>query len=81
MGFTETTFLFVFLPISVLIYLLADKLFHHTKLNNAILVAMSLVFYFWANKEAMLIFVFIGFFIYVAGQMLEKKSNDGYIRS
>lgn len=76
MGFTETTFLFVFLPVSVLLYISVDKAFHNTKLNNAILIILSIVFYFWANKEAMVFFALIGLFIFIAGQMIEKKCYE-----
>ena len=75
MGFTEITFLFVFLPVSIFVYLVVDKVFHKDKLNNIILVVMSFIFYYWANKEAIIIVIAIGFFIFVAGQMVEKTEN------
>lgn len=76
MGFTELTFLFVFLPVSIIIYLLADKIFHKDVVNNAILVAFSLLFYFWAGKGSLFIFLAIAFFTYMAGQMVENVSRN-----
>ncbi len=80
MGFTEITFLFVFLPISIIVYLFVEKIFHKDKVNNIILVVLSLIFYFWASKETFIIFLFTCFFVFVSGQMLEKyniNSNGG----
>ncbi len=34
MGFTETTFLFAFLPLSIIIYVLTDKLLNNVKISN-----------------------------------------------
>ena len=42
MGFTEVTFLFVFLPVSILVYLIAESVFHKDKLNNVILVSPAI---------------------------------------
>lgn len=75
MGFTEVTFLFVFLPLSIILYLAADRIFHQTKLNNALLVILSFIFYYWAQKEAVLFVVLTGLFIYLSGQMLEKRED------
>lgn len=83
MGFTDVTFLFVFLPISILIYLIADRLFHSIKLNNMILVVLSFVFYLWVDKEAAAIVFGIVVFDYTAGKMLENSrtanANDNSV--
>ena len=76
MGFTEVTFLFVFLPVSILVYLIAESVFHKDKLNNFILVVMSFIFYIWANENAVIIVATIGFFIFIAGQMAQKTGNE-----
>ena len=76
MGFTEVTFLFVFLPLSIILYLAADRIFHQAKLNNALLVILSFIFYYWAQKEAVLFVVLTGLFIYLSGQMLEKREDE-----
>lgn len=76
MGFTEVTFLFVFMPASVLVYLLADRILHDDKVNNSLLVLMSLGFYFWASRESLLIFILIGLFTYFTGRALRKKEDS-----
>ena len=76
MGFTELSFLFVFLPVSIVIYLILEWVFHNVKLNNAVLVVMSFVFYWWADKKAVVVVLLLCLFIYVSGQMLEKRDND-----
>ena len=75
-GFTESTFLFVFLPISIIIYLFIDKVFHKIIVNNIVLVGLSLVFYFWASKETFFLFLFICFFVFISGQMLMRNNTD-----
>lgn len=78
MGFTEITFLFVFLPASIVLYLLADKVFHNDTVDNVMIVIFSFVFYYWAGKETLTVFLFIAVFTYMAGRMLSserKKAN------
>jgi alginate O-acetyltransferase complex protein AlgI len=61
MGFTEEAFLFIFLPVTLLLYLGISKL-RMPKLNNIILVVFSLLFYAWADintLEFMLYSVFL----------------------
>ena len=76
MGFTEVTFLFVCMPVSIIIYLFFDKVLHNTNFKNFILVALSFIFYLWANKEATLFLFVIGFYLYFAGEMLDKMNQD-----
>ena len=49
MGFTAQTFLFIFLPLSIVAYLLCTRL-HRPLLNNILLALMSLAFYARINK-------------------------------
>lgn len=72
MGFTETTFFFVLLPASIILYLFTDCVFHNNKINNILLGVFSLFFYFWAQREAFLIFIAICVFTYMAGIMVEE---------
>lgn len=71
MGFTETTFLFIFLPVSILLYIGIEKLFYSDKINNIILVAISMLFYYWAGKESIIVFLTIIVFTYMAGWMIK----------
>ena len=76
MGFTETIFLFVFLPFSIILYILIDKIFHRDNVNNLLLVIMSLFFYYWADKKSLLIFVIIVLFSYMAGYLVRAGSSS-----
>ena len=77
MGFTEITFLFVFLPASIVLYLLADKVFHNDTVDNVMIVIFSFVFYYWAGKETIIVFVALALFTYMAGRILciDKKKS------
>lgn len=55
MGFTEETFLFIFLPVTLLLYLGISKL-RMPKLNNIMLVVFSLLFYAWADINTLILF-------------------------
>lgn len=75
MGFTELTFLFVFLPTTIVLYLAADKVFHNDTLDNILLVVFSVAFYYWAGEETLHLFAIIAVFTYMAGKMLEKENK------
>lgn len=75
MGFTELTFLFVFLPTTIVLYLAADKAFHNDTLDNILLVVFSVAFYYWAGEETLHLFAIIAVFTYMAGKMLEKENK------
>ncbi len=78
MGFSEITFLFVFLPLSIVLYLLVDKVFRNDTADNVLIVVLSIIFYWWANKETVSVFMFVAAFTYMAGKVLgneKKKAN------
>jgi len=72
MGFTEITFLFIFLPASILLYLLTDRLFKNVKISNAVLSALSLAFCFWTDKDSLIFLAALIIFVYLAGLVLKK---------
>ena len=76
MGFTETTFFFVFLPSSIIIYLLIDRVFQNKTVNNSVLAALSFIFYYWAQKETLLVFIALCLFTYMAGKMAEAGKSS-----
>ncbi len=76
MGFTETTFFFVFLPSSIILYLLTDRVFQNKTVNNSVLVALSFIFYYWAQKETLLVFIALCLFTYMAGKMAEAGKSS-----
>ncbi len=75
MGFTQISFLFVFLPVSIILYYLADKIFHKDEMNNGILVFLSLLFYYFANKESLYIFILLALVTYIAGYVAKTKKR------
>lgn len=76
MGFTENAFLFVFLPLSVIAYITADKLLGRDTVSNSFLVAFSLVFYYWAGKETLVVFLLIVVFTFVSGTVIESSKKE-----
>lgn len=70
MVFSSLTFLFAFLPITILIYYIVPK-----KLRNLVLLVMSLVFYAWGEPIYILIMLFSTVFDYVNGLLIEKYRN------
>ena len=76
MGFSELAFFFAFLPFSIVIYLAAEKIFHNDTVNNLILILLSLVFYFWADSDSVIVFIAICIFTYMAGWMVSAAKAD-----
>lgn len=75
MGFTEITFLFIFLPASILLYLSADRLFKNVKISNAVLSALSFAFCFWTDKNSLIFLAALIIFVYLAGLVLKTKGR------
>lgn len=76
MGFTEATFLFIFLPVSVILYLAAEKILRKDRVNNSLLVIFSAGFYLWTGSETFLFFVVTGLFVYLAGNAFSCESDE-----
>ena len=71
MLFSSLTFLFIFLPLTLLIYFISDK-----KYKNSILLFFSLIFYSWGEpRYIILILVSIIFNYYFAIFIEKTKSN------
>lgn len=74
MSIVSTSFLFLFLPISVLIYYLipaGKKLFY----RNLFLVVVSLFFYAWGEPYYVFLLVFLMLFVYIAGKLIDGRQN------
>lgn len=67
MVFSSLTFLFAFLPITILIYFIAPK-----KLRNLVLLLTSLVFYAWGEPIYILLMLFTITFDYFCGLLIER---------
>lgn len=67
MVFSSLTFLFAFLPITILIYFIAPK-----PLRNLVLLLTSLVFYAWGEPIYIILMLFTITFDYFSGLFIEK---------
>ena len=70
MSFTSLTFLFIFFPISMIVYMLTPK-----KLKNPVLLVLSLIFYSWGGFKY-LILIFISVITTWIGSLMMDRSED-----
>lgn len=75
MGFTEKTFLFIFLPLSIIFYIASDKIFRSTKANNVTLSILSLGFLLWAEKRSFFVFAIVVLLTFISGKLLYKDKQ------
>ena len=68
MLFSSVTFLYVFLPIVLLLYFLVPK-----RLKNHVLLLSSLVFYFFGEPVYTLLLLFSSLSDYAHSLLIEKK--------
>ena len=80
MNFVGHTFLFVYLPVTTILYLVVDKVFNNDLVNNILLIFFSVVFYSWADRKGLVVFALISIFTYLAGLMVSdgSKKNRRY---
>lgn len=72
MVFASVYFLFVFLPITLLLYHVVSD-----KFKNFILLVMSLVFYAWGEPVYIFLMILSILLNYVCGLEIEKKRDEG----
>ena len=70
MVFSSVTFLFIFLPVSLLLYYLVPE-----KLKNLVLLLVSLVFYAWGEPLYVLLMLYSILFNYSMGLLMEKHEG------
>lgn len=75
MGFTEETFLFIFLPSTIIAYLLVGRL-NRLGVQNLIILAFSLTFYAWSSLDTLVLFVVLCTLIYSIGYFLHSKREN-----
>ena len=71
MVFSSIIFLFLFLPLVLLLYTLAPR-----KMQNLLLLVASLVFYAWGESEYLLVMVFSILINYACGIFMFHRDND-----
>lgn len=75
MVFSSLTFLFVFLPVILIVYYLSPK-----KIRNTILFIGSLIFYAWGEPVYILIMLFSTAFDYVNGILIKKYKETKQLK-
>lgn len=68
MVFSSLIFLYIFLPLCVLMYFL----FPQIKVKNAVLILFSLIFYAWGEPIYILLMIFTSFVNYIFGRILGR---------
>lgn len=71
MVFSSLTFMFVFLPITLILYYLSPKSF-----RNLVIFLASLVFYAWGEPIYILIMIFSTVFDYCNGLLIDKFKDN-----
>ena len=74
MGFTETTFLFIFLPITIISAIIINR-FAKQKLNIMLLL-FSILFYGWGSWHTLIELLFVTLLIYLTGNLIYSASNS-----
>lgn len=73
MGFSTPAFLFVFLPLSLLLYVAAGA-GHSRRLQNAVLLVLSLLFYAWCGIQYLLLLCTVVLVNFYASRFLSLKA-------
>lgn len=76
MVFSSLTFLFAFLPITLLVYYLVPK-----KAQNVVILISGLIFYAWGEPIYVLAMIASTFIDYTAGLLIAKYDNKPKIRT
>ncbi len=72
MVFTDLLFLFCFLPISVLLYKVAKNI----KIQNILLVVLSLLFYAWGNPVHVILLILSILWNYFTALELNEQEDE-----
>ena len=76
MGFTSYIFLFLFLPVTTLIWFPVSRI-KNTNAHNLYLILISFVFYFWAGAESFFSFLLMIIATYLFGQLIQAYRTKG----
>lgn len=76
MVFSSLTFLFAFLPITLILYYLVPK-----KAKNVVILISGLVFYAWGEPIYVLVMILSTFIDYTAGRIIDKYDDRPKIRT
>lgn len=70
MVFSSLGFLFIFLPVTLVLYFLAPK-----RAKNAVLLVLSLIFYAWGEPSYIVLMIFTALFDYAAGILIGRAEG------
>ena len=68
MVFSSITFLYIFLPIMLLLYFIVPS-----KLKNAVMILASLIFFAWGEIRYILIMLILAVMDFVCGNLITKN--------
>lgn len=71
MVFSSLTFIFTFLPITLLLYFIVPR-----KIKNIVLLMASLIFYAWGEPVYILLMIFSSIVDYIHGLLITKYRDD-----
>ncbi|MBQ8077323.1 MAG: MBOAT family protein [Eubacterium sp.] len=77
MVFSSSTFLILFLPVTVILYYLFGALTKNTNVKNIILLIASLVFYAWGEPVYIILMLISIIFNFVIGQDIDAARSGG----
>ena len=72
MVFSSLNFLYLFLPVCLLLYFIIPRL----KYKNIVLLIMSLFFYAWGEPKWIIVMILMAFVDYFAGLMIAKNADN-----
>ncbi|MDD7266980.1 MAG: MBOAT family O-acyltransferase [Lachnospiraceae bacterium] len=79
MGYTQSAFLFIFLPVSILLYWGLSR-FRSDKLQNAFAILISVAFYAWGSIDTLWLFLAFVLVVYLFGNVIYFAQQNGEIK-
>ena len=71
MVFSSIVFLYIFLPIMLIIYFIVPN-----KLKNAVMIIASLIFFAWGEIRYIFIMLVLAIMDYICGKKIDKYKED-----
>src|SRR5574344_1272500 len=79
MLFSSLVFLFLFLPLCLILYYLAKRFLKDIKYRNIILCIFSLLFYSWGEPKYIVLMLFSIFINYILAILISKRKPKLYL--
>ena len=87
MLFTTQIFLFLFFPISLLIYLFVEllskvkylnKIIYNCRIKDILLIIFSFIFYMWTSVDNLYRFLIYLSVVYLLGLWIQRKNKNNF---